>query len=176
MRFILPLTILLLASGLAAAADPEVAVPLREGESPAAAPAPQVDVNRAELEALADGELPEGEVTVYTREDALAVPHEQPVSPMMAEIRAALAEEEARRTELAADFDAATDERAALEIQREIETLARDTELRILRIQADHARLAGRGAVALEIEAAITEMTAPRPTPQPQDRPAPVNQ
>ncbi len=174
MRIILSLTILLLAAGFAAAADPEVATPLREGETPVAVPAPDVDVNQAELKALAEGELPEGEAVIYTRDEVQLAP-ERAVSPLMAELRAALDAERVRHDELEARFHAATDERAALEIQREIETLARDTELQILRIQIDHARRAGREEVAQAAEAAIAEMTAPRPTPQPQDRPAPVN-
>jgi len=174
-KFILSLTILLLAAGFAAAADPEVATPLREGETSNVVSAPDVDVNRAELKALEDGDLPDGEAVIYTREDALALPAERPVSPLMADINIALDEERTRHAELEARFRAATDERQALEVQREIETLARDTELRILRIQADHARQAGREAVAECVEAAIAEMMAPRPTPVPQDRPAPVN-
>jgi len=175
MRITLTLTILLLAAGFAAAADPEVAPPLREGETPAVAPAPQVDVNQAELKTLENGELPEGEVVIYTRDEALAASAEQPVSPMMAEIRASLDIERTQHTELETRFQATTDERAALEIQREIEALARDTELQILQIQIDHARLAGREDIAQTIEAAVTEMTTPRPAPQPQDRPAPTN-
>ena len=175
MKFILSLTILLLAAGFAAAADPEVATPLREGETSTVVSAPDVDVNRAELKALEDGDLPDGEAVIYTREDALALPAERPVSPLMADIRVALDEERTRHAELEARFRAAVDERQALEIQREIETLARDTELRILRIQADHARLAARETVAESIEAVIAEMMAPRPTPRPQYRPAPDN-
>ncbi|MBU0742662.1 hypothetical protein KKA85_14760 [bacterium] len=175
MRIILSMTVLLLAAGLAAAADPEVAVPLREGETPIATPAPALDLNRAELKAVEDGGLPEGEVVIFTREEAQAAAAARPVSPLMSEINAALDAERTRHTELEARFRAAPDERAALGIQREIEALARDTELLILQIQIDHARLAGREDVAQRIETAVAEMTAPRPPRQPQDRPAPVN-
>ncbi len=177
MKLILSVSILMfLVAGFAAAADPEVVKPLREGETPTATPVPELDVNQAELKAMEEGGLPEGEGVIFTSDEAQAAATDLPVSPMMAEINAALEIERAQHAELEARFRTASNERAALEIQREIEALARNTELQILQIQIDHARLAGREDAALRIEAAVTEMTTPRPPRQPQDRPAPVNQ
>jgi len=49
-----------------------------------------------------------------------------------------------------------------LQLQREIERVKEETELQILRVQADFARREGRLEQAAEIEAALAEMTAPR--------------
>lgn len=176
MRFmLLAIVLLFLATGIATAADPEVVAPQREGDTPNITPQPELIVNQAELELLKTGDLPAGNPVIYTREEELAPQATRPDSPMMVEIRAAMEAERTSRTELLARFDATRDEHAAMEIQRQIETLARDTELQILRIQVDHARLGGREDLALRIETAIAQMTAPRPPLQPQDRPAHEN-
>jgi hypothetical protein len=84
-------------------------------------------------------------------------------SALMTEIRAALDAERDRVAALDARVRACTDRRQALALQREIESVKRDTEVTLLRIQATHARRAGRTALAERLEAAVAEMLAPPP-------------
>jgi hypothetical protein len=84
-------------------------------------------------------------------------------SALMTEIRAALDAERDRVVALDARVRACTDRRQALALQREIESVKRDTEVTLLRIQATHARRAGRTALADRLEAAVAEMLAPPP-------------
>jgi hypothetical protein len=63
---------------------------------------------------------------------------------------------------------------AFLELQRQIEQIHRDTELGILKLQADHARRAGDEETAQKIEAAIALAAAPPPVVEKAARPAPV--
>ena len=85
-----------------------------------------------------------------------------PLSPCMQAIQAVLDHEAARLAELETGQKAAVGESALLELQREIERVKEETELQILRVQADFARREGRLEQAAEIEAALAEMTAPR--------------
>ena len=85
-----------------------------------------------------------------------------PLSPCMQAIQAVLDHEAARLAELETGQKAAVEESALLELQREIERVKEETELQILRVQADFARREGRLEQAAEIEAALAEMTAPR--------------
>ena len=71
-------------------------------------------------------------------------------------------------------LDATRDSDAAMGIQREIEQVKVQTELSILRLQSEHARRAGRIAVADRLDAAIREMVEPRPAMTPVSRPAPA--
>ncbi len=95
-----------------------------------------------------------------------------PASAMMQEIRQAMAAEKTNLTALQSRL-AGTDHQQALATQREIERVKQETELRILGIQAEHARSAGRTEQAAEIEQAIQAIsnppvisaTSPRPTP-----------
>jgi hypothetical protein len=98
------------------------------------------------------------------------------LSPMLQEIKVLWETRQAERAALEEQFRMAGDEATALAIQREIEELMVQTELSILRIQADHARREGRIADAEKIEAAITEMTSPPELPPPPERPAPANE
>jgi hypothetical protein len=99
-----------------------------------------------------------------------------PLSPMLQDIKVLWEARQAERAALEERFRTAGDEATALAIQREIEELMVQTELSILRIQADHARREGRIADAEKIEAAITEMTSPPQLPPPPERPAPANE
>ena len=75
--------------------------------------------------------------------------------------------------ELQTRLEAETNDLAKLEIIKQIEQTRVQAELDVLGAQASYARQTGREDVALEIEGAIAEMTAPRPVRQPVDRPAP---
>jgi hypothetical protein len=103
------------------------------------------------------------------------VPREQ-LSPVVAEMLTALEEQRAILRGLRADLAAARtarDSRRALELENAMALAKQQTELRLLRIQADHARRAGRAEVAAGLDAAITAMSRafeppvsrPRPTP-----------
>lgn len=96
------------------------------------------------------------------------------LSPMAAELAQTLEAERTALSELQARFDRAPNEREALAIQREIEQLKTATEIALLRVQAKHARLKGREAVARRIDAAIEEILHPPVTRNPLVRPAPV--
>lgn len=103
------------------------------------------------------------------------VPREQ-LSPVVAEMLTALEEQRAILRGLRADLAAARtarDSRRALELENAMALAKQQTELRLLRIQAGHARRAGRAEVAAGLDAAITAMSRafeppvsrPRPTP-----------
>lgn len=88
-------------------------------------------------------------------------PREQ--SPMMREINAAWDAQAVAVEALQRQAAASVDPVAALALQRQIEDLRAQVEVQILTIQARYARQEGRLDVAAEIEAAVAEMTAPRP-------------
>lgn len=93
-------------------------------------------------------------------------------SPMMAEIRAVLDEERAALRSLNERFRAAKDPDAAIALQREIARVKLDAEVAVLRVQAKHARAAGRADVAASLETAIEQMLAPAAPPPSAPRPA----
>ena len=104
----------------------------------------------------------------------------RPLSPLMVSIRTALAEQRARVTALSARLEKTKDTASALAIVKEIEQAKRDGELRLLEIQLDFARQAGREETAAQIADVIARMESPvtvagakqRPEPPPRsDRP-----
>ncbi len=132
-------------------------------------PIPDAPENQAEIEAAARGEL--------VLEPVAPVGDAASLSPEMTAIRAALAAGRARVDELEARLAGASGDEAALAVMRALEQAKQDTEIEILRIQAEHARLAGREAQAQEIETAISQMLTPGATTTPtarQDSPADV--
>jgi hypothetical protein len=94
-----------------------------------------------------------------------------PVTPLQADMEGVLAEEAARIAELRAALADAADEAEVLRLQREAEACKLSTEIRILELQATHARAAGRDEAAAEIEAAVARLRDPAPPLQPADRP-----
>lgn len=98
-----------------------------------------------------------------------------PRSALMCDIMAVFDAARAQVEELEAKAKAAQDEMEFLSIQREIERLHRDTELRILQVQADHLRREGHLEAAKRIEAAIAEANTIRPAAKLVDRPAPTD-
>lgn len=95
------------------------------------------------------------------------------MSPMVADLYTALDEQRAKMAKLRGDLARARGSSRELELQRALSAAKRETELRLLRIQADHARREGRLDVAGNLEAAITAMTAPAVPREPALRPAP---
>lgn len=92
-----------------------------------------------------------------------------PPSPMMLEIKAALAVSETAVAELGAQLRSAADERDALRIQRAIADAKRDAEVAVMRIQARYAREAGDVETAEKIELAVARILNPVPaTPDPE--------
>jgi membrane-bound lytic murein transglycosylase B len=92
-------------------------------------------------------------------------------NPMMVEIRAVLDGERATLKTLHERFRAAKDPDAAIAIQREIARVKLDTEVAVLRVQAKHARAAGRADVATSLETAIQQILEPGAPPPATPRP-----
>jgi len=133
---------------------------------------PDLPENAAEIEALKNG-ITNAPVPTDTATPADA---DQPVgfeSPQARELKALIASETAALAELQTRLDGAGADDAALAVQREIEQVKQQTEIDLLRLQARFAREAGQADRAAAIDAAIGELTAPRPVGVPQDRPAP---
>ena len=84
-----------------------------------------------------------------------------PMSMRAAEVRLVLDTQRSTLAVLEEEYRSALDEATALEIQKRMEKLARNTELQILGIQADYLRATGRVKEAEAIEEAVKEMQAP---------------
>ncbi len=100
-----------------------------------------------------------------------AAPRSGPRSPLMAGIAARLERMRSAVAELEARAAAAPAPDRALALQQAIERAKVEAELDILRLQADEARREGRLEQAASLEAALREMTEPRPRPVPSERP-----
>ena len=83
------------------------------------------------------------------------------LSPMMQDIQAVVEQSRTQAQELESRVALASDEESILAIQREIEELAQETELEILRVQVRHARLDGREELATKIEQDIADIQNP---------------
>jgi hypothetical protein len=94
------------------------------------------------------------------------------LTPLQLALREVLLTEQAELAPLYAAFARETDSLRGLEIQRQIQTIKQNTELALLRTQADFARREGRVEVAKRIEESLRLMTEPAPsepqTPRPQ--------
>lgn len=112
------------------------------------------------------------EETVAPAASAEKAPRVAKSSPMMVEIRAVLDGERAALRPLNERFRAAKDPDAAIAIQREIARVKLDTEVAVLRVQAKHARAAGRADVAASLETAIQQILEPSAPPPATPRPA----
>jgi len=174
--FVISVLLGILAAAGASAADQPVAA---QGDATTVAPIeaapalPDLPENAAEIEAL-KSDAPSGPAPAEALPGLAAERPEAELSPRMQVLRSLLAAEEARLAELQSRLDAAPDAAAALAIQREIERVKQQTEVELLAAQAGFAREAGQEEKAAAIEAAIDELTSPRPRGVPQDRPAPV--
>lgn len=146
----------------------------------AALPAPAAGLadlpeNQAEAAAIAAGELKlvRPEAPAGTTAEAPTV--EAARAARRAALDAVLAGQDARVQELAGRL-AAADSRAALEIQREIEQVKKETGRRLLEVQLEMATNAGDQATVENLQAAIADWDAPLPVRQPVERPVPHNQ
>ena len=170
------ITIALLIVALSAlAADPDVVRPVENTAEARQTPTPQLDVNQAEM-ADPPSAVANGKVQLFGGEKADLQPEARPLSPMMLEIKKVVDADLATGQALATRQKAALTENEALRLQRDIELLARETELKILQIQADFARQDGREVIAVEIETAIAQMREPVRRGVPKDRPVPARQ
>jgi hypothetical protein len=140
---------------------------------PKAGPAPAID-------AASPAPVAPGSVQPAAPEGAAPAPAVQaPVrrlSPMMAEMQTVLAAENEKLAELRQRVRSAPTPDEALAIQRDIERLKFETEVSLLRVQAKHARAAGRTEVASRIEMAIAELVHPPKPVAPAARPVPVRE
>jgi hypothetical protein len=71
-------------------------------------------------------------------------------------------------------FSQAPDEDKALQIQRQIQDLAEQTELEVMEIQVRYLHQAGRVDQAVALENRLEEMRAPKAPREPVDRAAPA--
>ncbi len=168
-KLILALSLLTAMALTAQAADPQNLPPEgsgRAGENePTGGSIPHLQVNKAELEENGSNQLP-------LHPELLAL-DSQVRNPMMERIQEILAQSDVRLVELQTSLDSQRNNTEALDIVKSIEQLKIRTELDIMAVQASFARQGGFEEVALEIEAALSQMTSPRPQRQPVDRPAP---
>lgn len=95
----------------------------------------------------------------------------RPLTPLMAAVQSAMSEQRTQLAELSARLDKAADHGTALAIMKEIEQAKRGTELRVLRIQLDLARQAGRQEAATRLADAIASMEGPAPRGAARPRP-----
>lgn len=96
-----------------------------------------------------------------------------PLTPMMADITAALQQEHALVADLAQQLATAPDDAAALQLHRAIEQAKMDGQLRVLGIQVRYAKLEGRTEDATKLEAELAAMGAPAAPQNVEQRAAP---
>lgn len=107
---------------------------------------------------------------------ALAPAPARAPSPMLLEMQALLTAEHEQVLVLRERAAKAANADEALALQREVEKLKFDTEVSLLRVQAKHARAAGRTEVATRIEAAVAELLNPPKLKAPAARPVPTRE
>jgi hypothetical protein len=83
------------------------------------------------------------------------------LSPMMAEINAAMETARLEVADLKLRYEAETDDKAAMEIMREVARVKRESRVEMMRIQLRHARKDGNEDLVLELEGIVAKMTAP---------------
>jgi hypothetical protein len=127
--------------------------------SPAALTAP----SRAQAPAEPAKSTPDSPVVASEETSAPArVIPKRPRTPMDVELFAVLDRQREALAALRTRFREAKDDRTALAVQREIDRVKRDSEISLLRVQADWARRAGRIEAASQIEAAIEQILHPK--------------
>ncbi len=85
------------------------------------------------------------------------------LTPLQVALRNVLLQEQADLAPLIEAFARETDSLRGLEIQKQIQTVKQDTELALLRTQAQFARQEGRIEVAEQLEESLRLMTEPTP-------------
>lgn len=98
------------------------------------------------------------------------------MSPMVVEMFDAMDEQRIQVRALKAELARTHEPALVFELQRRIALAKQAIELRLLRIQATHARREGRVEVARSLEAAILALTTPPEPREPAERPAPVRE
>jgi hypothetical protein len=83
------------------------------------------------------------------------------MSPMVSELMTAIDEQRTVLRGLKARLAQTREPKQMVELHRAISAAKRDTEVRLLRIQADHARREGRFEAATKLDASIAAMNAP---------------
>ena len=96
-------------------------------------------------------------LTLVTMSDDQAIT----LSPMLNEVRTALLGRDAHLAALNADLQEATDPVVIRDLERQVARAKEGAEIRIYRIQADHARSEGREADAEHFEEMIRIMKKP---------------
>lgn len=160
---------LLLVATMALAADPQTTENDRSSAAGNQEPVevrgvPQVKINEAEIKQ-------------YGAEDKSAnggLDEIQVSNPLMIQFNQIQAAAASRLEELGAQLANQSNEQEAIELIREMENVKRETELDMLRLQANAALTRGDQATADEINNAITSMTTPRPARTAVERPAPA--
>lgn len=99
------------------------------------------------------------------------VPQEH-LSPMVAEIYTALDQQQALINRLNGELAATRDPGRAFELQREIVAAKQEVEVRMLRIQAEHARRDGRDETVAALEGAIEALVVQAGQGESTSRPA----
>lgn len=99
-----------------------------------------------------------------------------PLTPLAADLVAALDRQRERLAMLHAELAKAADPVQALAVQRRIEQDKKDTEIELLRVQLAHARRGGNTALAARLEAAIAEQLLPPVAREPLPRPVPTRE
>jgi hypothetical protein len=141
---------------------------------PAQAPAPKAEkAGDAGAVKVAPVAPASAEAPAPVEEAAAPAVPKRPLSPMMTEIRALLDADAEQVAALRQRIAKASSPEEALVLQRQIEQLKLDTEVSLLRVQAKHARAAGRTEVASRLEAAISELLNPPKIQAPAARPVP---
>jgi hypothetical protein len=95
------------------------------------------------------------------------------LSPMMAEIEAAMEATRMEVADLKLQYETAVSDEQAMEIMREVARVKREGRVELMRIQLRHARLAGNDGLVLQLEEVIARMTAPPVKGTPVPRPIP---
>ena len=95
------------------------------------------------------------------------------LSPLMTEINAAMEAARQEVADLKLQYEAAVDEKEAMEIMREVAKIKRESRVEMMRIQLRHARLAGNDELVIQLEEVIIRMTAPPVKGTPIARPVP---
>ena len=98
------------------------------------------------------------------------------LSPMVAEMFDAMDEQRVQVRALKAELARTHEPALVFELQRRIALAKQAIELRLLRIQATHARREGRVEVARSLDAAILALTTPPEPREPAERPAPMRE
>ncbi len=161
---------MLLVASMALAADPQSSENTQADAAGKNEPVevqgvPDISVNEAEIQQYGSAVK-----SVDTGTDALP-----DTNPLMPEIERIQDEASAQLVALNDRLASQTSDQQALELIRQIETVKQQAELDIMRLQATAAVTRGDQDVADEINAAIEEMTSPRPVRQPIERPAPAD-